>query len=440
MRNQSILAAAILASAMAITACDSDDIATKDSSKPQADNQQPQTESVIASATKSITLKASTEGDGGSATSKTAIDGLSIKWQTDDAISVFDGTNNNQFTLTDGAGTPSGTFDGKVADGAATTLYALYPYQEGETSLSGNTISNVDIPTTQTIGSEQSVDPKAMLMTATSDDAANLQFKNVMSYIKVKPTIECSKIVVISNGGEALAGTADITIADDGTPSASVTNGSSEVTLQASEGNLQDGTYYIGVLPGTLSNGIKIRFYTDENHFYESNIDSEITLERSQIHYGGKEKGEQYTIVEKSFEYSGELHIEDNPIEYTCNIDDNIKIYLSSSNSIVNDDDGWGICFAHWDPEDFAEIDIIAEEGYLITGIEYTFYDYSSSPSADHQSFDAGNSTVGITNKSNGTSTFAGEANEVKMRLGQSFEGLYLALTKVRVTYKPVSE
>ena len=112
---------ALMAGAMVFTACSNDDITEN---IPQQ----------IPSALKPMTFTASMEGEAGA--TRAAIDGLDIKWEGTDKISIFDGaTENNgdqEFTLTDGDGTTSGTFTGTAAE--ATTYYALYPYVESKNS------------------------------------------------------------------------------------------------------------------------------------------------------------------------------------------------------------------------------------------------------------------------------------------------------------------
>lgn len=64
---------------------------------------------------------------------KTTIDGINIKWESGDKISIFDGGTadadghfDREFILTDGEGTKNGTFSGLAADDAA-TYYAVSP-------------------------------------------------------------------------------------------------------------------------------------------------------------------------------------------------------------------------------------------------------------------------------------------------------------------------
>ena len=62
------------------------------------------------SAVKVMTFTAMQEGN--EASTRAILSGNNIHWESEDQISIFDGTNNNQFTLTAGAGSTSGKFSG----------------------------------------------------------------------------------------------------------------------------------------------------------------------------------------------------------------------------------------------------------------------------------------------------------------------------------------
>ena len=106
----------LMAGTMAFTACsrDNDFVSI---------NEQP-------SPFKKMTFFASQEGQEDA--TRAAIDVLDIKWSAGDKISIFDGVADgshslaHEFTLTNGVGETSGTFEG-VASDEATTYYALYP-------------------------------------------------------------------------------------------------------------------------------------------------------------------------------------------------------------------------------------------------------------------------------------------------------------------------
>lgn len=181
-----------------------------------------------------------------------------IKWVKGDSISISYGTDNRRFNVSaiseDGtsctfAGTPLGDNQN------ATRYVAVYPYSMKAT-FSGTTVSGVTLPYVQNAVAG-GFDPACNLMTASAAVGSNLAFKHVCSYFKVKPAFDCAGITITATNGEKLAGTFDVTVAEDGTPSVSdITSESNQVKLV---GDIKAGeTYYIAVLPGTYSSGIKV--------------------------------------------------------------------------------------------------------------------------------------------------------------------------------------
>lgn len=195
---------------------------------------------------------------------------------------------------------------GMRSDGDCALLLAYYkkqPYVYCPTvNVRGKRISNVVLPSVQTVAAGQTIDPKAVLMVAQADAENNLAFKNVCSYVKVTPTVECKKIEVRSNNRENLAGIFTINVADN--PSVEdVYKSTNVVTLQAEEGDLAAGTYYIAVLPGTLSKGLEVRFYTGDESFNYNNRSTSFTFERNKVHAGGDSNGALATIWSNPLDY-----------------------------------------------------------------------------------------------------------------------------------------
>ena len=207
---------------------------------------------------------------------KATIDSRDIKWSSGDALSVFDGIGNQEFSLDGDGGSTSGTFTGSAAE--ASSYYALYPYAEGA-SLSDSKIVSAVLPATQT-ATAGSADPAAMLMMATSIDASTLSFKNVCAYVKVTPNFDCSRIELTSKGEENLAGTLTLDCSD-GTPVAEVTaNGTGSIALT---GTISSGnTYYIAVLPSSLESGFVLRFFVDGD-YYEKDMEQKLALTRNNV-------------------------------------------------------------------------------------------------------------------------------------------------------------
>ena len=211
--------------------------------------------------------------------------GNSVVWQTDDKISVFDGTGaegNHEFALT--GDVKEGKFSGNASPDA-TRFIAVYPYTSGATLESDGRVSGITLPAEQT-ATLNSFDPKAALMMAvsTEENKNKLDFKNAVSLVKVTTEFPCKKIVL----------TADVDIAGTGTlynnysdiPSITFTsNQSKTITLKPATGEFFDkGTYYIVVPPITLANGFSISFInSDDTKAYTRTSIQSNTFNRSKI-------------------------------------------------------------------------------------------------------------------------------------------------------------
>ena len=240
---------------------------------------------------KSVKMTFTASQENGSAT-RTAIgkddENTIILWSEDDIIKVTNGTETKDFTLTAGQGTTKATFNGEISESA--TYYAIYPNQNG-VSFSGNKFSGVELKAEQE-AVEGSFDPKAAIMVAKSN-GTNLPFKNVVAYFKVTPTFDCSEIVVTAHKStDALAGTFDVAIDGEGTPSISnITNKSREVKLTGTITANKD--YYILLLPGTFEYGFSVTLKpkddTTKKYFKQKN--SSFTLNRNDLWNLGKMEG-----------------------------------------------------------------------------------------------------------------------------------------------------
>ena len=230
------------------------------------------------SATKVMTFTATQEGDEQSTRAAISTsDSKVINWESEDKISLLYSSENKQFTLTDGAGSPSGKFSGEALESGPYT--AVYPYQS-TASLSGNDVTNVTLPATQT-ATANSFDKNAALMMAKSDNTT-LDFKNAVGYVKVTPKFACSKIVLQAvNPTEYLAGKCTLSYGD-GKPSIAFTpEQSTSITLS---GNITANTvYYIAVPAVTLSAGWSISFTDTTGDVYTRTGSKSITFKRNTI-------------------------------------------------------------------------------------------------------------------------------------------------------------
>lgn len=218
-----------------------------------------------------------------------------IWWSDGDKIKVFNSSESSEFELSEGENTTTAKFTGSITE--ADTYYAIYPSQDN-VYLSGNRFIGVQLKAEQT-ATQGSFDPEAAIMVAKSDDT-NFQFKNVISYFKVTPTYDCTEIVVTAHKStDALAGTFDVTLGSDGTPSISnITEGNREVKLT---GDIKaNNDYYILLLPGTFEYGFSVTLQpkSDLSKKYFKQRTTSLTLNSNDLWNLGTMSGT--TLVDES--------------------------------------------------------------------------------------------------------------------------------------------
>lgn len=193
-----------------------------------------------------------------------AEDGTSIYWEAGDKISIFDGTNNNEFTLIEGAGTTYATFEGTAK--SATFYTALYPYQAGVTFSDGKAYG-VTLPATQTAVAN-GFDKSAALMIEMAA-TTKLTLFNAVGYVKVTPKFDCKRIELKAFDNSAiLAGTGDLTF-NMGRPAFDFSASETKDYAITLEGTITAGNaYYIAVPAVTLKAGWVIRFTTTDDQVF----------------------------------------------------------------------------------------------------------------------------------------------------------------------------
>ena len=225
------------------------------------------------------TFTCTQENDG--TTTKAALDSdcKTILWKSGDAISIFDGVGNKQFTLkAESDGQKSGSFTGECNE--SESYVAVYPYTEGATlSDDRKSVSNIVLPDEQNAVAG-GFDPKAALMIATSN-TTTLQFKNAVGFIKVTPKFDCKKIILrAADKTQPLAGKG--TIKFDGSDPCIDFTGSKELSYSITlSGTITSGNaYYIAVPAVKLSENWTLTFVT-ENKNYMRQVTQPITFARS---------------------------------------------------------------------------------------------------------------------------------------------------------------
>ena len=235
------------------------------------------------SATKVMTFTATQEGDEQSTRAAiSSTDSKVINWQEGDQISIFDGKTNNQFTLKNGAGTKSATFQGVAA--SAETYTAVYPYQsEASYDTSNGNVTGITLKPTQT-ATANSFDKEAALMIAVGDKNT-LRFKNVVGYVKVKSTFNCTRIDLKAFDNSAvLAGTGTVSY-NGGEPTLDLSNAETKNYAITLTGDIKAGNfYYIAVPPVTLKAGWTIEFTAKDNgKLYSRKGTNDITFTRNKV-------------------------------------------------------------------------------------------------------------------------------------------------------------
>ena len=226
------------------------------------------------------TFTCTQENEGTTTKAAMGPEGKTILWKSGDAISIFDGDGNKQFTLNAGSdGQKSGSFTGKCYE--SESYVAVYPYTEGATlSYDRKSVSNIVLPDEQEAVAG-SFDPKAALMIAKSN-TTTLQFKNAVGFIKVTPQFDCKKIILrAANKTQPLAGKGKINIEDPNNPYIDFT-GSKELFYSITlSGTITNGSaYYIAVPAVTLVKNWTLTFVT-ENQNYMRIVTKDITFVRS---------------------------------------------------------------------------------------------------------------------------------------------------------------
>ena len=304
MKNYNIcIKTALAVFAVALSACSSDDDIADNNSNSQ---EKPVTN-------KTMTFRATMDDGSGSNSKATRTDfnGNNTIWATDDNIyiqnkaSVPDETDRPayaKFGITDGVGTKEADFSGGPIranmDGTSDQFYAYYPSSSFDTD---NEVMTGNIPTVQT--PTNGTYPQTLhYMTAYSTNST-FNFKNVCALLKITLTnnTTISRIKVVANptlsamDAEAftytsIAGGFTATIGSDGTASVTPTKETETETeetyveLRATDDNgtikgrtsLGNGTFYMVVLPATISKGFTLILEDKDGNVYQR-INSSVT-------------------------------------------------------------------------------------------------------------------------------------------------------------------
>lgn len=185
--------------------------------------------------------------------------GNTIVWKAGDAVSVFDGAGNRQFTTSKGGA--SVTLSGSASEADSYTV--LYPYNS-KASYAGGKFETTIPESQQAVAG--SFDPKANISvgkTVSSQNGLSVTMKNALSVVKITVPSGAGNVTSVlfrANNGEALTGDATISYNGSDAPSVAVKGGQPWVKLIPADGStyVSAGTYYVCVNPVTLKKGVTI--------------------------------------------------------------------------------------------------------------------------------------------------------------------------------------
>ena len=234
-----------------------------------------------------VTINAVAEND---ATLKSSLSDGKVLWHNGDAVSVWNGSAACEFVTADPDGTESAMFVASSSDYQQSDSYlALYPHSADALFADGKV--NTVVPAVQEAFAGGFA--KGVNVAVASGSGESLLFRNVCGYVKFTVPAgmtDLTKVEFAANSPqEYLAANVSVTIADE--PSAEVlSEGSASVSL---EGAFEAGaSYYIAVLPQTLSKGFTITMTRGEETSTMT-TDKPFTISRSKA----KPVGELYDGV-----------------------------------------------------------------------------------------------------------------------------------------------
>lgn len=202
--------------------------------------------------------------------------GKTFSWAAGDKVTIYDGKGKNTFTTAEGGSTA--VFCGE-ADSAAEVFYGLYP-STTEGLYSG--YLNMTVPAAQT-GVKDGIDSKNVILAAylSPIDSKTLEFKNVLSFVKIT-LAEADGVVSVefkSNAEEAIAGPVRVGVFAEPT----IEKRPSAVSAVTMTGDNLAGTYYIAVMPQTLSDGYTLNLISSEDNRASIVKSGSVALERGAV-------------------------------------------------------------------------------------------------------------------------------------------------------------
>ena len=221
-------------------------------------------DSALVSSEKQLTFTATIDGAG----TRTALDGSKITWNPAEAINIFYGASGGScFVSTNTEPSQSVSFSGTLTaftgtteSGEANSFWAIYPYQENNSS--DGTRVTAYLPDHQ-VGVAENIPDATMLMVAKAPGLA-LAFKQVCAMLRViVDTPDIERIEIHGNNNETIAGRILVKMDAQGNPEWQQISEASgkKIELTPSGTTFEQADYYVPLLPQEFSEGFTITCY-----------------------------------------------------------------------------------------------------------------------------------------------------------------------------------
>lgn len=262
-----------------------------------------------------------------SAGTKTFIDPNNhVLWSSDDRISLFSSTYNQEYRFCGETGDNNGAFERVSKEGEfvtgeeISTNYAIFPYSPNNKINSDGRIDFV-YPDHQN-HAPNSFGPKDNIMVAVTKDIDDnlLLFKNLCGYltISVYGDGQVKTISLVGNNGEMIAGPAYTTPIYGEDPAVQMGEAaSSTISIDCSGGVVLDSTeenctqFWFCLPPTVFSKGITISISDYEGNKYEKQATSQIEIKRNSVSHMSPFKV-------SGLKTSSSIHFEDQNFESYC--------------------------------------------------------------------------------------------------------------------------
>lgn len=226
---------------------------------------------------------------------KTYIDyNYRVLWESEDTVSVFNRTDDNQKYIFSGSTGDKGGILNPVSDQQASSgsqidrVFAVYPYSSAN-SVNASTILVVNYSDTQT-WRRNSFGRKSNVMVAVSSDD-NLQFKNLGGVLVLKlygRQVNVNSLTIKGNNGESVAGSFNVAFDEQGIPSVSELEGITQLKMECpspvplGESVTDCNDFWIVLPPVHFSSGFTVTVNGDSG-LYEVRTDKDIDIRRNHI-------------------------------------------------------------------------------------------------------------------------------------------------------------